>query len=203
LQQVELDNSCNPYFNPTLSLAMDPQRSVLITGCSNGGIGSALALAFGERGFRVYATARSVENMTELRGHDNVTLLSLGILNPSQIDDVVKTVSEETNGTLEYFVNNAGQTRFMPLLDEDIEAAKKLYDTNFWAPLQLVQAFSPLLIQSKGTVVFNTSVSGYLNVPWQGKKTLSLRLSTMSLTHFSLGIYAASKRSLEMLSDNF
>lgn len=147
---------------------MTSKRSVLITGCSDGGIGSALALAFSRRGFRVYATARDVRNMGELQCCDNITLLSLDILNLHQVKEVVGIVNKDTNGTLDYFVNNAGRNRFMPLLDEDIEMVKKLYDTNVWAPLQLVQAFAPLLIQSKGTIVFNTSVSGYLNVPWQG-----------------------------------
>jgi len=154
------------------------KRSVLITGCSDGGIGSALALAFSKRGFRVFATARDVENMKELQSRENIVLLLLDILNPKQIKEVVEVVSKDTDGTLDYFVNNAGRTRFMPLLDEDIEAAKKLYDTNVWAPLQLVQAFSPLLIQSKGTIVFNTSVSGYLNVPWQGKTVTFLFMQT-------------------------
>ncbi|KAF1992789.1 putative hydroxybutyrate dehydrogenase [Amniculicola lignicola CBS 123094] len=162
---------------------MVSKRSVLITGCSDGGIGSALALAFSRRDFCVYATARQVENMKELQTQENITLLPLDILNPNQIKEVVDIVEKNTGGTLDYFFNNAGRVRFMPLLDEDIEEAQKIFETNTWAPLRLVQAFSPLLIKSRGTIVFNTSGSGYLNVPWQGT-------------------FAASKRSLEILGDN-
>lgn len=158
---------------PKLSTFMSPQRTVLITGCSDDGIGSALALSFSKRNFRVYATARNVSNMKDLQNVENVTLLRLDILNVDQIKEVADLVSKETGGTLDYFVNNAGSNRFMPLLDEDMAAAKKLFDTNFWAALRLVQEFSPLLIESKGTIVLNTSVSGYLNVPWQGTISLS------------------------------
>lgn len=148
---------------------MVPKGSVLVTGCSDDGIGSALALAFAQRGFCVFTTARNTAGMTKLRDLDNVTLLTLDVLDAKQIEAAVGAVSKETGGTLNYLVNNAGRNRFMPLLDEDIEEAKKLYDTNVWGPLQLVQAFSPLLIEAKGTVVFISSVSGYVNVPWQGE----------------------------------
>jgi len=148
---------------------MATKGSVLITGCSDDGIGSALALTFAQRGFRVFATARNTGRMTKLQDLDNVTLLTLDVLNAKAIEAAVKAVSKETNGTLNYLVNNAGCNRFMPLLDEKIDDAKKIYDTNVWGPLQLVQAFSSLLIEARGIVVFISSVSGYLNVPWQGK----------------------------------
>jgi hypothetical protein len=42
------------------------QRTVLITGCSDGGLGAALAIALHKAGLYVYATARSVEKMTQV-----------------------------------------------------------------------------------------------------------------------------------------
>jgi 1-acylglycerone phosphate reductase len=147
---------------------MTEERSVLIAGCSDGGIGLALALAFVRRGFHVFVTARTIANMSKLHNLENVTLLSLDVVDSAQIKATVAAVSKQTGGKLDYLISNAGQNRFMPLLDERIEDAKSLYDINFWGPLQLVQAFSPLLIKSKGTIVFVASVSGYLNVPWQG-----------------------------------
>ena len=148
--------------------------SVLITGCSDGGIGSALAAAFAKHGFHVFATARTTQSMSHLKDNGNITLLTLDVVDAKQIKDAAETVKSQTGGTLDYLVSNAGRNRFMPLLDEDIEEAKRLYDINCWGPLQLVQAFSPLLIQAKGTVVFIASVSGYMNVPWQGEPTAIL-----------------------------
>lgn len=145
------------------------KRSVLITGCSDDGIGSSLALAFAQRGFLVFATARNAASMTKLQNVTNITLLTLDVLDAENIQAAVAIVRKETGGTLDYLVNNAGRTRFMSLLDEDIEEAKKIFDTNVWAPLRMVKAFSSLLIETKGTVVFITSVGGHGNVPWQGK----------------------------------
>jgi len=41
-------------------------KSVLITGCSTGGIGSALVEAFQKRSLHVFATARNPEKMSHL-----------------------------------------------------------------------------------------------------------------------------------------
>ncbi|RYO77578.1 hypothetical protein DL764_010208 [Monosporascus ibericus] len=117
-----------------------------------------------------------LENMTDVRP------LQLDVTKPSDIEAAAAAVSEETGGTLTYLINCAARNHFMPLLDEDIEAGKALYDTNVWGPLAVTQAFAPLLIKAKGTVVFITSLSGYLNVPYQG-------------------IFAASKKSEEIMAE--
>jgi 1-acylglycerone phosphate reductase len=142
--------------------------SVFITGCSDGGIGSSLALSFVQRGYRVFAASRNVANMSRLQNLDNVTLVKLDLEDTAQFASAVELVRKQTGGTLSYLVNNAGQNRFMPLLDENIDDIKRLYLINTFGPLMLVQAFAPLLISGKGTVVFTSSVSGWINVPWQG-----------------------------------
>lgn len=42
------------------------KRTVLITGCTDGGIGCALAQEFSRQGYKVFASARRLEAMTEL-----------------------------------------------------------------------------------------------------------------------------------------
>lgn len=150
---------------------MAKKPSVLITGCSDGGIGFALAVVFAKHNYNVFATARNTTSMSLLQHSANITLLTLDVLQPAQIQAAVAAVKKETGGTLDILVNNAGATRFMPLLDENIEEAKKLYDVNVWAPLEVTRAFMPLLMESKGLVVFIASLSGYVNIPWQGKSS--------------------------------
>ncbi|KAK4197155.1 NADPH-dependent 1-acyldihydroxyacetone phosphate reductase [Triangularia verruculosa] len=163
-------------------MSTDLQGTVLITGCSDGGAGSAMAAEFQARGYRVFATSRNVKTMSRVESLSNVRLLQLDITKPDEIRAAVEAVREETGGTLTYLVNCAARNHFMPLLDEDIEAAKSLFDLNVWGQLATTQAFAPLLKQAKGTVVFITSLSGYLNVPYQG-------------------VFAASKRSAEIMAE--
>lgn len=82
-------------------------KSVLITGCSDGGIGSALAVAFQARGFKIYATTRSVSKMRLLDKIESIVLLPLEVTSASSIASVVDTVKSATDGRLDYLVNNA------------------------------------------------------------------------------------------------
>jgi 1-acylglycerone phosphate reductase len=59
------------------------QHSVLITGCSEGGIGDALARAFHHNGLRVFATARNLAKVEHLKK------LGLHILPLDVIDDTL------------------------------------------------------------------------------------------------------------------
>ena len=142
--------------------------TVLITGCSDGGSGSALATLFQQNGYRVFATARDIKKMSKLESLHNVRLLTLDVVNREQIQAAMEIVSKETGGTLTYLINNAAQNHYMPMLDEDIETAKQIFDVNVWGPLAVAQAFAPLVIKAKGTMVFVSSVAGCLNVPYQG-----------------------------------
>ena len=39
-------------------------------------------------------------------------------------------------------------------------------DLNFFAALEMMQAFGPMLVEAKGTVVNNSSVGGYIGFPF-------------------------------------
>ncbi|CRG85083.1 Protein RDR1 [Talaromyces islandicus] len=161
---------------------MTDRGSVLITGCSDDGIGSGLAVAFQQQGYHVFATARSPDKMSKLKDLANVTLLTMDVTDKAQIDAAVEKVRGQTGGSLNYLVNNAGRNHFMPILDQDLDAARELYETNVLGPIAVTQAFAPLLIQAKGMLVFITSIAGYLHVPY-------------------MGTYAGTKRSLEIIAE--
>ncbi|THC90317.1 hypothetical protein EYZ11_010216 [Aspergillus tanneri] len=161
---------------------MASKKSVLITGCSDNGIGSGLALVFKQRNYHVFATARSPAKMTLLQDTPDVTLLTLDVCNQDHIAAAAEAVSKHTGGTLDCLINNAGHNHYMPILDENLDEARQLYETNVFGPVALTQAFAPSLIKARGTVVFITSIAGHLNSPY-------------------MGVYAASKRSLELIAE--
>lgn len=148
---------------------MANKQTVLITGCSDGGIGCALAHAFHARGFHVFATARSQDKMASFVGKSGVTLLTLDVTSDDQVAAAAKTVEEKAGGRLDFLVNNAARNHFMPLLDENIDQVRRLFDTNVLGPLRVIKALAPFVINARGTVVDITSISGHINMPWMGK----------------------------------
>lgn len=146
------------------------RKSVLITGCSAGGIGAGLAEVFQERGYHVFATLRTPSKLPQaLSNAANVTVLTLDVLSSESIAAAVESVKKETGGKLDVLVNNSGRGTFVPALDTSIEEAKKLFDLNFWAPLAMLQAFAPLLIKAKGCLVNNTSANSIAPMAFMSK----------------------------------
>ena len=143
--------------------------TVLITGCSAGGIGPALVNSFQRRGYTVYATARSLKKMSDLASLPNVHLYELDVINPTSIRAVVKEIEARTDGKLDVLVNNAGQQYIMPALDVDIDTAKNLFEVNYWGPLRMIQAFSEMLVRAKGCVVNIGSSAGIVHIPLQSR----------------------------------
>jgi NAD(P)-dependent dehydrogenase (short-subunit alcohol dehydrogenase family) len=138
-----------------------PKRTVLITGCSDGGMGAALALAFHNAGFNVIATARNPDKMAKLKSA-GVETLALDVLSDASIAEAVSKIS-----SLDILVNNAGTAYSMPITDMSFEEGKKVFEINVWAQLNVTRAFLPLLLKSKGIVVNQTSVVSTMAVPFQ------------------------------------
>ena len=161
--------------------------NVLITGCSDGGIGAALAKAFHSRGYRVFATARNIAKMSSLAAL-GIEVMPLDILDSVSIASCVELVAERTNDSLHILINNAGFGLTAPVAETPISAAQDLFNTNFFGQLRVIQAFLPLLVRSASSskpspmIVNNTSIVGSIPVPWQG-------------------VYNASKAALSSLTD--
>ncbi|KAK3701342.1 hypothetical protein LTR37_015564 [Vermiconidia calcicola] len=153
------------------------KRTVLITGCSEGGMGAALAREFHNAGLHVYATARDVSKMKSLEAL-GIETLPLDIQSDPSIEACAKQISR-----LDILINNAGGQMTMPIADLSILEAKKLFDLNVWGHIAMTQAFLPLLLKSPKAIIANhTSVGAGMAIPWQS-------------------IYNTSKAALSMFSD--
>jgi 1-acylglycerone phosphate reductase len=142
------------------------RKSVLVTGCSEGGIGDALAQAFQRKGLHVFATARSLTKIAHLSTLPNVTCIALDVTSTESIQVAVKIVSKKTGGKLDYLINNAGLGIVSPAIDADIADARKMFDANFWGAVAMVQAFSELVISAKGTIGNVAALGAILHIPW-------------------------------------
>jgi NAD(P)-dependent dehydrogenase (short-subunit alcohol dehydrogenase family) len=168
-------------------------KTVLITGCSDHGIGSALALAFQQRGHTVFAGVRNPQKAASLSSLPNVTIVTLDVTSPSSITAAVEIVRQHTGETLDVLINNAGQSVSTPLLDADLNTGRQLFEVNFWGALALVQAFGPMLVRAKGVVVNISSLGAVVNTPYLGlygssKAALTIASETLRLEMRPLGV---------------
>lgn len=141
----------------------DSKRKVLITGCSDGSLGAALAIAFHNAGLHVYATARNPTKMSRLAAL-GIERLELDVTSQSSIDACASKLMG-----LDILINNAGGIYRMPVVDLDISDAKGTFDLNVWSNIAVTQAFLPLLLKSPhGAIIANqTSAAASMTIPFQ------------------------------------
>ncbi|KAF5015382.1 hypothetical protein F66182_13309, partial [Fusarium sp. NRRL 66182] len=161
------------------------KKTVLITGCSQGGIGASLVKAFQAKGYHVFATLRNKAKADPffLRS-DDISVVDLEVTSADSIKSCTDYVADRTGGTLDVLVNNAGMGLCRPLLDTDIDEAKKVYDLNVWGVIAMTQAFAPMLVKAKGVVLNLSSVAACFTFAWSGK-----------------GIYNSSKAATALISE--
>lgn len=171
---------------------MEPpsKRSILITGCSDGSLGIVICLAFRDAGWRVFASARNPAK-TKTAKDAGLEVIQLDILKQESIDAAVAEVSNLTGGSLDMLLNNAGAGYGMPVMDLQWDAAKDLFELNFFSIITVTKGFLPLLRKSQtvhggvrgGIVVNNTSGSSLWvgALPWASAYNASKAAAT-SLT---------------------
>jgi NAD(P)-dependent dehydrogenase (short-subunit alcohol dehydrogenase family) len=143
-------------------------KSILITGCSAGGIGASLALSLSQRkeNHHIFATVRNTSKIPkELHNRPNVTILALDVASSSSVTEAAKLVRASGHG-LDVLINNAGLPFSMPLLDVNLEDAQKVYDVNLWGVVRMIQAFADMIIERKGRIVNVGSIGGMVHLPW-------------------------------------
>lgn len=112
------------------------QPVVLVTGCSEGGIGHAMARAFAAAGCAVVATARSRGSMRGLDGDPRFLLLELDVRSDESARAAVAGALRE-HGRIDVLVNNAGVHLVAPLAEVPMESFHQVFDTNVYGRIFL------------------------------------------------------------------
>jgi NAD(P)-dependent dehydrogenase (short-subunit alcohol dehydrogenase family) len=168
-----------------LQKTMAEKRTILVTGCSDGGLGSALAIALHDLGWRVFASARNPAKCTAVTAA-GLEWVQMDVGSEESIAAAVEQVRNLSGGTLDGLVNNAGGGYSTPFIHADIDKAHDLFELNVFSIIRVTRAFLPLLLKSDRhpIVANNTSAAGLL-----------------SCGQAFQGIYAASKAAATTLTE--
>jgi NAD(P)-dependent dehydrogenase (short-subunit alcohol dehydrogenase family) len=146
----------------------------LVTGCSSG-FGRATVVELKKRGYEVVATARRTEAIADLDADEH---LALDVTDDASVKAVVAAA-----GTIDVLVNNAGIGIGGPVELVPLAEVRRMFETNFFGPLRMIQAVLPQMrARGAGVIVNVSSVSGKVAAPLSG-------------------FYAASKHALEAMSE--
>ncbi|MCC5793409.1 MAG: SDR family oxidoreductase [Chromatiales bacterium] len=144
-----------------------PEAStVLVTG-ANRGIGLEFVRQFGERGWNVIATTRSLEGADELQalaaGNPRIVVELLDVTDFAAIDALAGKYAEQP---IDILLNNAAITPrdpsvFRGLRAVDFDLARRSLEVNALAPLRMSQAFLDQVAASEGRrIVMLSSKAG-------------------------------------------
>lgn len=155
----------------------------LITGCSSG-LGKGIAQAVLKRGEKAAITARDPEAVEALAREYPSQALPLKLdLNDRESMRLAVEKTCEHFGTIDVLVNNAGHGYRAAVEESEPEKVEELFDTNFFAPAELMKMVLPVMRkQRRGTIVNVTSIGAVRGA-------------------LGNGYYSAAKGALELLTE--
>jgi 3-oxoacyl-[acyl-carrier protein] reductase len=147
-------------------------RTAIVTGASRG-IGLAIAQRLVDAGARVVLTARKQDALDEavatLGGEQHAVAVAGSADDPAHQEETVARAVEAFGG-LDILVNNAGiNPAYGPLMELDLDAARKILDVNVTAALAWTRAAHAASLREHGGAVVNVaSVAGLRPAPGIG-----------------------------------
>ncbi|NML56458.1 SDR family NAD(P)-dependent oxidoreductase [Chryseobacterium cheonjiense] len=141
---------------------MEAKKVWFVTGASKG-LGFELVKKLLSDGFKVAATSRTVESLTDAFGEvsENFLPLSMNITDNNDVKSALdKTV--EHFGNVDVIVNNAGYGQLGTLEELSDAEARANFDVNVFGTLNVIRNAMPYLRAQKSGNIFNiSSVGGY------------------------------------------
>ena len=156
------------------------KKVILITGASSG-IGYDSAIYLAKQGHKVYAGARRLNKMDDLKKYGIIPLY-LDVTDENSINNALKIIIEKEN-RIDVLVNNAGYGSYGAIEDVSMEEAKRQFEVNVFGLVSLTKKVLPIMRKQHNGRIINTSSMGGRLVSFMG------------------GWYHATKYSVEALSD--
>lgn len=158
-------------------------KTWLITGCSSG-LGKGIAKAVLERGERAAITARDPGKLKEFQEQypDQVLTLRLDLNDRDSMKQTVEQTIAHFGG-IDVLVNNAGHGYRAAVEESEPEQISELFETNFFAPAELMKLVLPGMREKKSGIIVNVTSIGAVRGA------------------LGNGYYSAAKGALELLTE--
>ena len=137
-------------------------KVILITGTSSG-FGKSIAKKLHSLGHIVIGTSRNADNIKS----DYLTM-SLNINDYEMSKQLIAEIVSN-HGKIDILINNAGINITGPIESMEISDMKKVFETNFFSHLNVIQSVLPgMRLNQSGIIINITSIAGYLGLPFWG-----------------------------------
>src|SRR5258708_29546014 len=130
-------------------------RSVAVTG-AGGGLGRDIALGLAAKGYIVFGTAMSAEEVQDLKDASGgrVSLTVCAITKEEAVKAWAGGVSDALGDSgLHILINNAGILTPGPIEVLPLDAIRREFDVNVFGALSVINAFLPALRKARGRII--------------------------------------------------
>ena len=162
------------------------QKIVLLTGAS-GGLGTAIASHLDKNKYKIYGTSRKkIES-------DLFIPVQMDLTDKDSIREAIHYIINKEK-KIDILINNAGIGITGSIEETPIEAVRKVFETNLFGMMTLIQEVLPHMREQKsGTIINVSSIAGYTGLPFRGiygaTKSAVMRMTeALSAETKSLGI---------------
>ena len=154
-----------------MSSTQDEQqkRSAVVTGAGSG-LGRDIALGLAAKGYRVFGTAMSTDEIADLKKvSDGAVSLDLcDITDAAAVKAWAGAVTSQNEGSINLLINNAGILTPGPLEILPLDAIRHEFEVNVFGALSVMNAFLPALRKARGRIVQVSTWTATLPLPFNG-----------------------------------
>jgi len=181
-------------------------RNAIVTGASRG-IGAALTERLAAEGASVVIAARTVDRHDHLTGSLSETLercraygttveaVVADLADAESRAEIVPRALQVFDGRVDILVNNAAAAVYQSVLDYPLRRRRLMFEVNFQAPVDLVQAVVPSMTERGEGWIVNVSSATARVAPGPPYRTGGV--------HSVIGVYGATKSALNRVTHAF
>jgi len=137
-------------------------KKVVIAGGSKG-IGLSIAIGFLEQGAQVHIIARNIaKSFDELKNtfRDSVFFYQGDVTNETELFKTYTDILKNADHTIDILIANVGSGKSQAAPISDKLTWQRVWETNFLSALNCARIFSDLLVKTKGSMLFISSIAG-------------------------------------------